>query len=80
MPDIAYAVNCCARYMFISKLSHEKASKRIDHYLKATQDKGLILNPTDELNVDAYPDANFAGLYGHKKLTDPSCAKSRTEL
>ena len=36
------------------------------------------MNPSSELNVDSYPDADFAGLYGHKKSTDPSCAKSRT--
>ena len=28
-PDIAYAVNCCARHMFRPRLSHEKALKRI---------------------------------------------------
>jgi len=28
-PDIVYAVNCCARYMFNPKLSHKKALKRI---------------------------------------------------
>jgi hypothetical protein len=77
-PDIAYAVNCCARYMFNPRLSHEKALKRIGRYLKATRDKGLILNPSGELRVDAYPDADFAGLYGHEKTTDPACAKSRT--
>jgi hypothetical protein len=26
----------------------------------------------------AYPDADFAALYGHEKITDPACAKSRT--
>ena len=77
-PDIAYAVNCCARHMFSPRLSHEKALKRIGRYLKATREKGLILNPSKELCVDAYPDADFAGLYGHEKSTDPSCAKSRT--
>jgi len=66
--------------MFSPKASHEKALKRIGLYLKATRDKGLILNPTKELNVDAYPDANFAGLYGHEKSADPSCAKSRTDF
>ncbi len=30
--------------------------------------------------IDAYPDANFAGMYGHKKQTDPACAKSRTRF
>lgn len=77
-PDIAYAVNCCARYMFAPRLVHEQALKRIGRYLKATRDKGLILNPSGELKVDAYPDADFAGLYGHEKVTDPSCVKSRT--
>ena len=28
-PDITYAVNCCARYMFAPKHSHEMALKRI---------------------------------------------------
>jgi hypothetical protein len=77
-PDIAYAVNCCARYMFNSKLLHEKALKRIGRYLKATRDRGLIINPSGTLKVDAYPDSDFAGLYGYEKPTDPACAKSRT--
>jgi hypothetical protein len=33
-PDIAYAVSCCARYMFCPKHSHELALKRIWRYLK----------------------------------------------
>ena len=77
-PDIAYAVNCCARYMFQPRLSHEKALKRIGRYLKATRDKGLVLKPSGTLKVDAYPDADFAGMYGHESVTDPACAKSRT--
>ncbi len=28
--------------------------------------------------IDAYPDADFAGMYGHEKPVDPSCVKSRT--
>ena len=44
-PDIAYAVNCCARYMFNPRYSHEVALKRIGRYLKATRDKGLIMKP-----------------------------------
>ena len=77
-PDIAYAVNCCARYMFCPRHSHEIALKRIGRYLKATRTKGLILNPSDELNIDSYPDADFAGIYGHEESSDPACAKSRT--
>ena len=77
-PDIAYAVNSCARYMFNPRLSHEQALKRIGRYLKATRDKGLVLNPSGKLKVDAYPDADFAGLYGYESNTDPACAKSRS--
>ncbi|KAL7478471.1 hypothetical protein ACHAW6_004237 [Cyclotella cf. meneghiniana] len=77
-PDIAYAVNCCARYMFIPRLSHEASIKRIGRYLKTTRDKGLILKSWALLKVDAFPDADFAGLYGHVNITDLECVKSRT--
>ena len=80
-PDITYAVNCCARYMFAPKHSHELALKRIGRYLKNTADRGMIIKPIrdpDMLNIDAFPDADFAGMYGHEKPTDPACAKSRS--
>ncbi len=67
-PDITYAVNCAARYMFCPKHSHEKALKRLGRYLKATRTRGLILNPTSQtLKIDAYPDTDFADMYGHEK-------------
>ncbi len=76
-PDITYIVNCCARYMFCPKHSHELALKHIKTYLKNTSSRGMVINPTRELTIDAYPDADFAGMYGHEKPTDPACAKSR---
>ena len=54
------------------------ALKRIGRYLKATRDKGLILNLSGTLKIDAYPDMDFAGLYGYLKITDPACVNSRT--
>ena len=77
-PEIAYAINCCARYVFCPKRSHELLLKRIGQYLKATGDHGLVLNPPKELKVNCHPDADFAGMYGHKNSSDPSCVKSRT--
>lgn len=78
-PDIAYAVNVVARYMFCPKRSHELALKRIGKYLKATRTKGLIITPSDNiLEINAFPDADFAGLYGHEAPDDPACVKSRT--
>lgn len=78
-PDIAFAVNCCARYMFCPKRSHEMALKRLARYLKLTEDRGLVLNPNSEVcKIDGYPDADFAGMYGVEKPDDPACVKSRT--
>ena len=64
--------------MFVPKKSHEVALKRIGHYLIGTRDKGLIISPTSTLNIDADPDADFAGLYGYEDNNDPVCVKSRT--
>ncbi len=54
--------------------------ERIGLYLKGTQDKGLILNPTGRLDIDCYVDANFVGLWPHEDKNDPTCTcvKSRT--
>lgn len=66
--------------MFAPKHLHELALKRIGWYLKSTSDRGMVMKPMRELlNVDAYPDADFAGMYGHERPTDPACcAKSRS--
>ena len=75
-PNIAYAVNCCARYRFCPKHSHELALKLIGGYLKQTSERGMIMNlSTDICKTDPYPDAVFAEMYGHKKPVDPSCVK-----
>jgi len=77
-PDITFAVNCCARYMFCPKHSHELAPKQIGRYLKQTPYRGMVMNPSSDVcKIDAYPDADFAGMYGHEEHTDPACAKRR---
>ena len=85
-PDISYAVNCTARYMFCPRKRHEDALKRIGRYLKATCDRGLILDPrpakdndgNNVLQIDSYPDADFAGMYVYDENTDPASVKSHT--
>ena len=47
-PDIAFAVHQCAQFFNQPKKCHEDAVKRIVRYLKGTQDKGLIFEPTGE--------------------------------
>ena len=77
-PDCSFAVHQCARYTFAPKASHVVALKRIGRYLKGTIDKGLILDPRDDLTIDCYPDADFAGLWGYDDPQDPHCVRSRT--
>ena len=77
-PDIAFAVSQVAQYTFQPKRKHEQALVRIGRYLKGTLDRGMIMTPTDDPRVDCYPDADFAGLYGHEKSDDPHCARIRT--
>ena len=74
--DIAYIISQAARFTFSPKHSHEQALKLIGHYLMKTRDKGLVLTPTRELNIDAYPDADFAGLYGYEDSLDSVCVRS----
>ena len=67
-PDIAYAVNCKACFIFCPRHSYELAWKWNGGYLKATSSRGLILNLSFNLKIDCYPDANFSGMYGHEKI------------
>lgn len=61
-PDIAFAVHQCARYTFCPKEPHKVALKCIGRYLVRTPNQGLILKLSCTLQIDAYPDADFAGL------------------
>ena len=64
--------------MFCPKHSHELAPKQIGRYLKQTPYRGMVMNPSSDVcKIDAYPDADFAGMYGHEEHTDPACAKRR---
>ena len=48
--------------------------------MKGTRDEGLILWPSNQLSVDCFIDADFAGLWGAENPHDPVCAKSHTSF
>jgi hypothetical protein len=77
-PNISFATHQCARYTHSPKMSHENALKKIGRYTKGTLDHGLILNPSNELKINCYPDADFAGLWNRDYVQDPHCVRSRT--
>jgi hypothetical protein len=79
-PDIAFAVHQCARFTHHPRLIHEQALKRIWRYLLGSKTKGLILvDPKkDDLGIDLFVHADFAGMWSYEDPQDPSCVKSRT--
>jgi hypothetical protein len=77
-PDITYAVSQCARFVHSPRRSHEIALEHLGRYLKFTSDKGLVLRPSGNIELDCYVDADFAGLWPHEDKEDPTCVKSRT--
>ena len=55
--------------------------ERVGQYLKHTQDEGLVLKPThNDLHIDCFVDADFAGLWPYEDKQDPSCVKSHTSF
>ena len=77
-PDIAFAVHQCARFSHAPKQSHALAVKSIGRYLLRTPTNGLILQPSGDLAIDCYVDADFAGLWTYEHPQNPLCVKSRT--
>lgn len=77
-PDIAFAVNQCARFTHYANNQHEIAIKRIGRYLKATKNSGLLMKPTQALELAMYADADFAGLWNVENKDDSVSVKSRT--
>jgi hypothetical protein len=77
-PDISFATHQCARYTHSPQKVHETALIRIGRYLNGSFDKGLILNPSNAMKLDCYPNADFAGLWTRDDKHDPNCVRSRT--
>ena len=63
-PDIAFAVHQAARFSHKPMKVHEDAVKRIVRYLIGTKEEGLSFGSDSKLNLEAYADADFAGLWG----------------
>jgi len=78
-PDIAFAVNQCARFSHDPREIHATALKRIGCYLKATCNKGILWKKgTENPTLDCWVDADFAGLYSKESHDDPTSVRSRT--
>ena len=77
-PDIAMAVHQCARFNNQPILSHERAIKRIDEYLKGTSDQGIVYHPDKTKGIESYVDTDFAGGWSQADAKNPENVMSRT--
>lgn len=76
--DISYIVHQCARFSADPKVEHAKAVRWLGRYLLGTRDKGIILKPDDEKDLEVHCDADFAGNWDPKEAaTDRDTARSR---
>ena len=60
-PDIAYSVSVISQFMHDPRESHLQAVYRVLHYLKGNPGKGILFKKNDNLTLEAYTDADYAG-------------------
>jgi len=70
-PDISFAAHQVAWFPADPKQPHADAVKWLGCYLKATCDKGLVLQPTSK-SFDVYVDADFAGNWNKDEAAEHS--------
>ena len=75
--DISYAVHQCARFCSDPKKEHGQAIKWLGRYLLETRDKGTILKPKMDTELEVYVDADFAGNFDPKDTMSRDTARSR---
>jgi Reverse transcriptase (RNA-dependent DNA polymerase) len=76
-PDIAYIVHQCARFTADPRVEHGAALKWLGRYLKGTRDKGLILKPSMDKDMEVFVDADFAGNWNPEEGDKRDTARSR---
>ena len=76
-PDIAYITHQCARFTQFPKKEHGEAVRWLGRYLKGTRDKGLILQPQKEEDLQVFVDADFVGNWHKEDAMYRDTARSR---
>ena len=76
-PDIAFITHQCARYTTDPRKEHGAAIRWLARYLKGTRNKGLILSPRHDKDLEVFVDADFAGSWDPKEAHIRDTARSR---
>ena len=74
--SISFITHQCARFTTAQKVEHSKALQWLGQYLKRTRDKGLILRPYKDRELEVFVDADFAGNWDKKEAWDRDTARS----
>lgn len=72
-PDIAFAVSMVSQFMHSPGQEHFDAAYRILRYLKGTPGKGLLFRKNDNLQIEVYTDADWAGSTTDRRSTSGYC-------
>ena len=75
--DIAYITHQCARFSTDPKQEHGKALRWLARYLKATRDKGTILKPNGDKDMEVFVDADLSGNWDGAESHNRDTARSR---
>ena len=75
--DISYIVHQCARFSTCPKKEHGEAIRWLGRYLLKTRNKGTILKPNMDKDLQVYVDADFAGNFDKDDTTSRDTARSR---
>lgn len=72
-PDIAFSVSMVSQFMHSPGQEHFNAAYRILRYLKGTPGKGLMFKRCDNLQIEVYTDADWAGSITDARSTSGYC-------
>ncbi|XP_058767437.1 uncharacterized mitochondrial protein AtMg00810-like [Vicia villosa] len=72
-PDIAFAVSLVSQFMHQPKEAHLQAALRIVQYLKGTPGRGILFKRNKSVSLEAYTDADYAGLVVDRRSTTGYC-------
>jgi hypothetical protein len=72
-PDIAYPVSVVSQFMHDPHERHLQAVDRILQYLKANPGRGLLFKKNEQLSMEVYTDADYAGSVIDRRSTTGYC-------
>jgi hypothetical protein len=68
-PDLAYALSVVSQFMHSPSEEHMNAVIRILRYLKSSPGKGILFTKGDNLDINGYTDADWAGSIQDRRST-----------